>query len=113
MFICFVWYFAETQRDVNIFSGRRLSGEVSCSYEKLLFKVRLYQKVTSECFTNSLKVKKIDLSEVKGVRFGYKNQESTKISTFIDRMNVSGFGPLNWIAAKSVTNLIQETVLQV
>ena len=29
------------------------------------------------------------------------------------RMNVSGFGPLNWIAGKSVTNVIQETVLQV
>lgn len=31
----------------------------------------------------------------------------------IFRMNVSGFGPLNWVAGKSVTNVIQETVLQV
>ena len=29
------------------------------------------------------------------------------------RMNVTGFGPLNWIAGKSVTNVIQENVLQV
>ena len=28
-------------------------------------------------------------------------------------MNVTGFGPLNWIAGKSVTNVIQENVLQV
>ena len=29
------------------------------------------------------------------------------------RMNVTGFGLLNWIAGRTVSNLIQETVLQV
>ena len=35
------------------------------------------------------------------------------IFTYFVRMNVTGFGPLNWIAGKSVTNVIQENVLQV
>ena len=35
------------------------------------------------------------------------------IFTHFVRMNVTGFGPLNWIAGKSVTNVIQENVLQV
>jgi len=78
------------------FSGRRLHGEVSCSYEKLQFRVQICQKVTPECFTDKLTLEHLSLEDVKGVR-----------------MNVSGFGPLNWVAGKSVTNVIQETVLQV
>ena len=77
-------------------SGRRLHGEVSCSYERLVYRVTVRQPVTPECFTHSLQLAGLALTEVKGVR-----------------MNVSGFGPLNWIAGKSVTNVIQETVLQV
>jgi len=78
------------------FSGRRLRGEVSCCYESLQYQVTLSQKISSECFTNSLVMDNLSLAEVKGVR-----------------MNVTGFGPLNWIAGKSVTNVIQENVLQV
>ena len=42
-----------------------------------------------------------------------KRPELVKWIDDIFRMNVSGFGPLNWVAGKSVTNVIQETVLQV
>ena len=42
-----------------------------------------------------------------------KRPELVKWIDEIFRMNVSGFGPLNWVAGKSVTNVIQETVLQV
>ena len=69
---------------------------MSCSYERLVYRVTVQQAVTPECFTRSLQLAGLALKEVKGVR-----------------MNVSGFGPLNWIAGKSVTNVIQETVLQV
>ena len=69
---------------------------MSCSYERLVYRVTVRQAVTPECFTRSLQLAGLALKEVKGVR-----------------MNVSGFGPLNWIAGKSVTNVIQETVLQV
>ena len=73
-----------------------MKGEVSCCYEKVIFQVELSQKVTPECFSEPIKLQNISLLDVKGVR-----------------MNVTGFGPLNWIAGKSVTNIIQETVLQV
>ena len=43
----------------------------------------------------------------------YTRPELVKWIDEIFRMNVSGFGPLNWVAGKSVTNVIQETVLQV
>lgn len=87
-----------TNQHLNVFyfSGRRLKGEVSCCYEKVLFRVQLSQKVTPECFSEPIKLRNISLLDVKGVR-----------------MNVTGFGPLNWIAGKSVTNIIQETVIQV
>jgi len=77
------------------FGGRRLKGEINCNYEKIIFQISVSQKIASECFTNSVIVENVKLDDVKGVR-----------------MNVSGFGPLNWIAAKSVTNIIQENVLQ-
>ena len=53
------------------------------------------QRVSAEASTN-MEMVDLTLKEVKGVR-----------------MNVTGFGLLNWIAGKTVSNLIQETVLQV
>ena len=53
------------------------------------------QRVSAEASTN-MEMVDLTLKEVKGVR-----------------TNVTGFGLLNWIAGKTVSNLIQETVLQV
>jgi len=50
------------------FSGRRLHGEVSCSYEKIQFRVQICQKVSPECFTDKLTLEHILLEDVKGVR---------------------------------------------
>ena len=53
------------------------------------------QRVSAEASSN-MEMVDLTLKDVKGVR-----------------MNVTGFGLLNWIAGKTVSNLIQETVLQV
>lgn len=90
---------------------------MSCSYEKLQFRVQICQKVTPECFTDKLTLEHLSLEDVKGVRYVfYSTPTRPELLKWIDeifRMNVSGFGPLNWVAGKSVTNVIQETVLQV
>jgi len=76
------------------FSGRRIRGELSCTYDRVVYRMRVRQRVSSECDTK-MELVQLNLQEVKGAR-----------------MNVTGFGLLNWIAGKTVSNLIQETVLQ-
>jgi len=74
--------------------GRIVKGDLVCSYHKVSFNVKLSQRVGTEVGTCPQLVE-LSLSCVEGVK-----------------MDVSGFGPLNWIAAKKITDLIQETVLQ-
>ena len=75
-------------------SGRRIRGELNCTYDRVIYRVRVRQRVSSE--NSTLELADLSLQDVKG-----------------SRMNVTGFGLLNWIAGKTVSNLIQETVLQV
>ena len=60
----------------------------------MIYRVRVRQRVS--CENSTLELADLSLQDVKG-----------------SRMNVTGFGLLNWIAGKTVSNLIQETVLQV
>ena len=76
------------------FKGRRVKGELACAYDKVVFNVKLSQRVRAEV-GNCPQLVELSLSSVEGVR-----------------MDVHGFGPLNWIAGKKVTDLVQETVLQ-
>ena len=68
---------------------------MNCSYDRVVYRMKVRQRVSSEC-SSSMELVELSLQDVKGVR-----------------MNISGFGLLNWIAGKTVSNLIQETVLQV
>jgi len=77
------------------FSGRRLKGELSCTYEKVTFQVQLSQQVSTECYSSVIELENLALIDIKGAR-----------------LQVSGFGPLNWFAGKSVTNIIQETSIK-
>ena len=77
------------------FKGRRVKGELACAYDRVVFNVKISQKVRAEA-GNCPQLVELSLSSVEGVR-----------------MDVHGFGPLNWIAGKKVTDLVQETVLQV
>ena len=77
------------------FRGRRVRGELACAYDKVVFNVKLSQRVRAEVGSCPQLVQ-LTLASVEGVR-----------------MDVHGFGPLNWIAGKTVTDLVQETVLQV
>eukprot|EP00092_Neocalanus_flemingeri_P016689 GFUD01018052.1.p1 GENE.GFUD01018052.1~~GFUD01018052.1.p1 ORF type:complete len:449 (+),score=149.56 GFUD01018052.1:43-1389(+) len=76
------------------FKGRRVKGELACAYDRVVFNVKLSQRVRAEV-GNSPQLVELSLSSVEGVR-----------------MDVHGFGPLNWIAGKKVTDLVQQTVLQ-
>ena len=77
------------------FKGRRVKGELACAYDRVVFNVKLSQRVRAEA-GNCPQLVELSLKSVEGVR-----------------MDVHGFGPLNWIAGKKVTDLVQETVLQV
>jgi len=76
------------------FKGRRVKGELACAYDRVVFNVKISQRVRSEA-GNCPQLVELSLKSVDGVR-----------------MDVHGFGPLNWIAGKKVTDLVQETVLQ-
>jgi len=76
------------------FGGRRVEGELKFSYNSLKYRVRLSQRVGSE-IADTMEL--VDL-ELEGVEGG--------------KMEVHGFGPLNWLAGKKVSDLVQETVLQ-
>jgi alkyl hydroperoxide reductase subunit AhpC len=76
------------------FKGRRVKGELACAYDRVVFNVKLSQRVRAEA-GNCPQLVELSLKSVDGVR-----------------MDVHGFGPLNWIAGKKVTDLVQETVLQ-
>ena len=66
---------------------------MNCTYDRVIYRVRVRQRVS--CESSIMELAEINLQDVKG-----------------SRMNVTGFGLLNWIAGKTVSNLIQETVLQ-
>merc|ERR1719495_2204809 len=76
------------------FKGRRVKGELACAYDRVVFNVKISQRVRSEA-GNCPQLVELSLKSVDGVR-----------------MDVTGFGPLNWIAGKKVSDLVQETVLQ-
>lgn len=76
------------------FEGRRLEGELSFSYSSLTYRVKLSQKVGAE-MGDSLDLMDMELERVEG-----------------GKMEVHGFGPLNWLAGRKVSDLVQETVLQ-
>merc|ERR1711892_97130 len=76
------------------FKGRRVKGELACAYDRVVFNVKLSQRVRAEA-GNCPQLVELSLKSVEGVG-----------------MDVHGFGPLNWIAGKTVTDLVQETVLQ-
>jgi len=76
------------------FKGRRVKGELACAYDRVVFNVKISQRVRAET-GNCPQLVELTLRSVDGVR-----------------MDVHGFGPLNWIAGKKVTDLVQETVLQ-
>ena len=93
-------------------SGRRLKGELSCTYEKVTFKVQLSQQVSTECYSSVIELENLALIDIKGARFILKILLSASL-IHLFRLQVSGFGPLNWFAGKSVTNIIQETSIKV
>ena len=64
------------------FKGRRVKGELACAYDRVVFNVKLSQRVRAEA-GNCPQLVELSLSSVEGVR-----------------MDVHGFGPLNWIAGK-------------
>ena len=68
---------------------------MNCNYDRVVYRMKVRQRISSEC-SSKMELVELTLKDVKGVR-----------------MNVTGFGLLNWIAGKTVSNLIQETVLQV
>merc|ERR1712226_372420 len=76
------------------FGGRRVEGELSFSYSSLTYRVRLSQRVGVE---SGARMELVDL-ELERVEGG--------------KMEVHGFGPLNWLAGRKVSDLVQETVLQ-
>jgi len=75
--------------------GRRVEGSLTCNYDKIQFSVKISQKMETEVGESRPQLVLIQLQKVEGVR-----------------MDVTGFGPLNWIAGKKVSDLVQETVLQ-
>jgi len=77
------------------FGGRRVEGELTCNYDRVEFSVKLSQKVKAEVGGSRPELVLLQLAKVEGVR-----------------MDVTGFGPLNWIAGKKVSDLVQEVVLQ-
>jgi len=77
------------------FKGRRVQGELTCVYDRIEFSLKLSQKMRVEVGASRPELVLIQLARVEGVR-----------------MDVTGFGPLNWIAGKKVSELVQETVLQ-
>merc|ERR1712106_591842 len=77
------------------FKGRRVQGELTCVYDRIEFSLKLSQKMRVEVGASRPELVLIQLQKVEGVR-----------------MDVTGFGPLNWIAGKKVSDLVQETVLQ-
>jgi len=75
-------------------SGRRLEGELSFAYHTLTYRARLTQPIGAEVEGN-LKLLELQLENVEG-----------------GKMEVHGFGPLNWLAGRKVSDLVQETLLQ-
>jgi len=75
-------------------SGRRLEGELSFAYTTLTYRARLTQPIGVEIEGN-LKLLELQLENVEG-----------------GKMEVHGFGPLNWLAGRKVSDLVQETLLQ-
>jgi len=75
-------------------SGRRLEGELTFSYSTLTYTARLTQDIGAE-LTERLQLVDLELQAVEG-----------------GKMEVRGLGPLNWLAGRKVSDLVQETLLQ-
>merc|ERR1712083_7501 len=75
-------------------AGRRLEGELSFAYNTLTYRARLTQSIGAEIEGN-LRLLELQLENVEG-----------------GKMEVHGFGPLNWLAGRKVSDLVQETLLQ-